>query len=499
MPSTTVEITADGETWTHSAYALGFDDREGQARRRSRTSSSDALDLLERRRAAEPYQPEAIRLSATETTGVGLRGRAGGLAGGVDLATVGACTVVDDPAAVAAVADALAGADQTQVFAAGRPHLVGRRGRRAAGGRPALRRLVVDPRSLESIARGGRPVARGGESAWPSSRSGSSATRCCARRAREVVDFDKELRTLVADLTDTMLEAPGAGLAAPQIGVGLRVFTWHVDGEVGHLVNPDLTLSEEIQDGPEGCLSHPRPHLRLPPRACGRGPRLRHARRAGHRRGLASCSPARSSTRPTTSTASCSSTGSTPRPARLAMKEIRESDWFGLERPDRQGQPPRHPRARALVRRGLRRHPRGRAPVARRRRRVRRTSWSASSPGPTPPPGRGRTLVASPVAQRAEELGVPVLKPGHPREPEFQDGAARAGARLLPGRRLRRAAAAVRARHPAARLGQPALLVPARLARRGPGAARDLGRRRGHRRHHVPHRARRWTPARRSA
>jgi peptide deformylase len=72
-----------------------------------------------------------------------------------------------------------------------------------------------------------------------------------------VVDFDKELRTLVSDLTDTMVGAPGAGLAAPQLGVGLRVFTWNVHGELGHLVNPDLTLSEEIQDGPEGCLSIP--------------------------------------------------------------------------------------------------------------------------------------------------------------------------------------------------------------------------------------------------
>jgi peptide deformylase len=61
----------------------------------------------------------------------------------------------------------------------------------------------------------------------------------------------------VQDLTDTMLEARGAGLAAPQIGVGLRVFTWHVDGELGHLVNPTLELSEEIQDGLEGCLSLP--------------------------------------------------------------------------------------------------------------------------------------------------------------------------------------------------------------------------------------------------
>ena len=55
-----------------------------------------------------------------------------------------------------------------------------------------------------------------------------------------VVDFDKELPTLVSDLTDTMIDAPGAGLAAPQLGVGLRVFTWNVDGELGHLVNPDL-------------------------------------------------------------------------------------------------------------------------------------------------------------------------------------------------------------------------------------------------------------------
>jgi peptide deformylase len=75
--------------------------------------------------------------------------------------------------------------------------------------------------------------------------------------AAPVVDFDAELRRLVQDLTDTMLDAPGAGLAAPQIGVGLRVFTWYVDGEVGHLVNPQLTLSEETQDGEEGCLSIP--------------------------------------------------------------------------------------------------------------------------------------------------------------------------------------------------------------------------------------------------
>lgn len=75
--------------------------------------------------------------------------------------------------------------------------------------------------------------------------------------AQPVIDFDKELRTLVSDLTQTMLEAPGAGLAAPQIGVALRVFTWNVDDVLGHLINPVLTLGQEIQDGEEGCLSFP--------------------------------------------------------------------------------------------------------------------------------------------------------------------------------------------------------------------------------------------------
>ena len=76
--------------------------------------------------------------------------------------------------------------------------------------------------------------------------------------AAPVVDFDAELRQLVGNLTETMLEAGGAGLAAPQIGVGLRVFTWYVEGELGHLINPDVTpIGEETEEGPEGCLSIP--------------------------------------------------------------------------------------------------------------------------------------------------------------------------------------------------------------------------------------------------
>ena len=75
--------------------------------------------------------------------------------------------------------------------------------------------------------------------------------------AQPVIDFDKELRKLVKDLTETMLDAPGAGLAAPQIGVPLRVFVWDVDEAIGHLVNPTLELSSEQQEGDEGCLSFP--------------------------------------------------------------------------------------------------------------------------------------------------------------------------------------------------------------------------------------------------
>lgn len=76
--------------------------------------------------------------------------------------------------------------------------------------------------------------------------------------AAEVTTFDKELRLLVKDLTDTMLDAPGVGLAAPQLGVSLQVFTYDVDDVIGHLVNPVLHFpDDEEEDGPEGCLSLP--------------------------------------------------------------------------------------------------------------------------------------------------------------------------------------------------------------------------------------------------
>jgi peptide deformylase len=72
-----------------------------------------------------------------------------------------------------------------------------------------------------------------------------------------VTSFDADLRGLVADLEDTVREPGRAGVAAPQIGVSLRVFSYHVDGAVGHLVNPVLSDLDGEQDDDEGCLSVP--------------------------------------------------------------------------------------------------------------------------------------------------------------------------------------------------------------------------------------------------
>jgi peptide deformylase len=147
--------------------------------------------------------------------------------------------------------------------------------------------------------------------------------------ASPVVDFDKELRVLVKDLTDTMLDAPGAGLAAPQIGVPLRVFVWDVDEALGHLINPVLDLSEEMQDGEEGCLSFPELRYETPRamRAVAKGfnmygepvvvegteflaRALQHE--TDHLNGILFIDKLSAENR------------------KLAMKEIRESEWFNL-------------------------------------------------------------------------------------------------------------------------------------------------------------------------
>lgn len=147
--------------------------------------------------------------------------------------------------------------------------------------------------------------------------------------ANQVDTFDKELRSLVKDLTETMLDAPGAGLAAPQIGVPLRVFVWDVDGTLGHLINPTLDLSEEQQEGDEGCLSFPELVYPTPRsmRAVAKGfnmhgepivvegsellaRALQHE--TDHLDGILFIDRLSAEDR------------------KLAMKEIRDSDWFGM-------------------------------------------------------------------------------------------------------------------------------------------------------------------------
>jgi peptide deformylase len=74
-----------------------------------------------------------------------------------------------------------------------------------------------------------------------------------------VTDIDARVRSLVEDLLETVDEDGRAGLAANQIGVNLRAFSWNIDDEIGYVLNPRIVeLSEdEFQDGDEGCLSVP--------------------------------------------------------------------------------------------------------------------------------------------------------------------------------------------------------------------------------------------------
>lgn len=76
--------------------------------------------------------------------------------------------------------------------------------------------------------------------------------------ADPVRDIDGSVRTLVTDLLDTVRLPGRAGLAAPQIGVSLRAFSYRVGEEIGYVLNPQLVeLSTETHDIDEGCLSVP--------------------------------------------------------------------------------------------------------------------------------------------------------------------------------------------------------------------------------------------------
>ncbi|RED65913.1 peptide deformylase [Cohnella lupini] len=78
-------------------------------------------------------------------------------------------------------------------------------------------------------------------------------------RAQEVTKFNSNLHKLLDDMADTMYDADGVGLAAPQVGILKRVIVVDVgdEHELIELVNPEIVLAEGEQLGPEGCLSIP--------------------------------------------------------------------------------------------------------------------------------------------------------------------------------------------------------------------------------------------------
>ena len=293
-------------------------------------------------------------------------------------------------------------------------------------------------------------------------------------------------------------------MAAPQLGVGLRVFTFDVDDVVGHLVNPVLDFpDDEEQDGPEGCLSIPGLYFdtkrRLnvvakgfneygdPMQIVGTGLMARCVQHeTDHLDGVLFVDRL------------------DPQRRKEAMREIRQAEWYDLDNaaggeaePALDQQPLR---SGAVT--GMRLVFAGTPAVA-----VPALDAIAASghelvavvTRPDAPAGRGRGLVRSPVGAWADERGIEVLTPARPRDPEFLQRLREIAPDCVPVVAYGALVPPVGAGDPAPRLGQPALLAAARLARRGPRAARRAPRRRGHRRQRLPAGGRAWTPARSSA
>ena len=151
--------------------------------------------------------------------------------------------------------------------------------------------------------------------------------------AAPVTTFDAELRKLVADLTDTMHDEGGAGLAAPQLGVGLRVFTYDCDGFSGHLVNPTFDAGRRRGAGrPRGLPVDPRDVAGTAAGTCTWSP-------AG-----STCTASRSTVEGSEMLARCIQhevdhldgvlfvDRLDPETRKLAMAEIRAAEWFGAPR-----------------------------------------------------------------------------------------------------------------------------------------------------------------------
>ncbi len=114
------------------------------------------------------------------------------------------------------------------------------------------------PVGLAAMRHGVIPGSRG--AVRPMRLLGDPALRA---RCEEVTAFDAELARLIEDMYATMYAAHGVGLAANQIGVGLRVFVFDCPDDedhrhLGHVVNPRLAAADGVTvRGPEGCLSLP--------------------------------------------------------------------------------------------------------------------------------------------------------------------------------------------------------------------------------------------------
>ena len=145
------------------------------------------------------------------------------------------------------------------------------------------------------------------------------------RPTAEVTDIDGGLVKLVDAMYETMHEANGVGLAAPQVGVQKRFFVYEIPDETGPhvLLNPQIVEATGEWLYEEGCLSLPG----LRSRSCAQardGEGHRPRRQRGRRSRATSCSAASSCTRPTISTACSCSTGSIADQRKLAMRELRE-------------------------------------------------------------------------------------------------------------------------------------------------------------------------------
>ncbi len=83
------------------------------------------------------------------------------------------------------------------------------------------------------------------------------------RAGEPVAEFGAELERLAADMFETMYAAKGVGLAAPQVGLGLRLFVMDCEGLKLVAANPEILSAEGEQEGEEGCLSIGKVHAPL--------------------------------------------------------------------------------------------------------------------------------------------------------------------------------------------------------------------------------------------